>query len=661
MIRSIILPFVMALVFVDALSAQDSDCNHPTAISLPFSITNASTCNAGNNLTASPCSNALFLASQDFFFSYQSAGEECISLELSNVTEGTGIGIYYGCPDTASTCLAQVGGVPGVTDVSLNAVFLPWAGTYYLVVDNAVACTSFDLKVEKVDCPVVFPPSANCAQAISMNGCNAIVEDLHIAAGEGDPDFLQNGINNGCWEGSFPFNYTWFSFQAANAGQFAFTMYSLNAMNATDLDFQIWGPVSSEDSLCLLAAGTQPVRSSFAAGEEPTGLAAIHPVLNIPVTDFCENASGDDFVAPLDVLPGEWYLVLVNDWGGGLANGTVSIDFSGTDPGVLGEPLSPPLATRDTSICPGDSLLLWASGGAHYQWIADDELSCIYCQTPLAHPDSSQTYSVVISSLCRSDTLSTMVDIRTKPQVLVSPDTLVCGLEPVELMAIASSGGAFTWFPDSIAGNSFTPSPEIGTHSYTVIFIDDSGCFEEKDTVEVEWLGELPVNGLLFLPNDTLFPGNELVIKPDSIGGNLSYFWEEPVLSNSDSISVQPAAAGLFEVQLTVSDSFGCTKVLSSEFVVLPIQIDFPNVFTPNADAYNQVFGPVISGKGVEPVSLKIWNRWGQLVHSSDGANGWDGRLHGEPANADVYIYRMELRLPSGKHMVQTGEVTLLR
>ncbi len=658
-IRFILL--IVTIALGNSLYSQDSDCNNPTPIALPFGIQSASTCNTGNDLTTSPCSNSLFLATEDLFFAYQSDGQECISIALTNVMEGTGMGVYYGCPDTANTCLAQAGGVPGTSDVSIESVFLPWPGTYYLVVDNAIACTDFDLAVERLDCPVVFPPSANCGQAISMNGCSEIINDLRIAAGEGDPGFIQNGVNNGCWDGSFPLNYTWFSFRAASAGQFAFTLSAQNAQAATDLDFQIWGPVSTEDSLCIIAAGSQPVRSSFAAGEEPTGLAAIHPVLNIPVTDFCEDASGDDFVAPLEVQPGEWYLVLVNDWGGGLANGAVSIDFSATGNGVLGESMMEPSAIQDTLICPGDSVRLWASGGLYYQWISEDVLSCIYCPKAIAEPDSSQTFSVVITSLCRTDTLFATVGFYEEPLVSAGPDTLVCGLNPVALTASANSNGNFLWLPDSITGNSYSPVPQAGTNIFVATFQDDTGCFEVRDTVMVEWLGELPVQGIELVPDDTVYLGMELLIKPDTLPGGLEFNWNEPLISNEDSILFIPDSEGSYEVALTVADSNGCEKTINSVFVVLPIRIDIPNVFTPNSDEYNQTFGPVIAGDGVELLSLKIWNRWGELVHRSTGATGWDGRHSGEPAAADTYIYRMELKLPSGKIIVRTGAVTLLR
>ena len=661
MFKFLLLNISLVCIISLPLAGQDSNCNNPTPVTLPFSAQGASTCNAGNNLTSSPCSNTLFLANEDVFFSYQSKGQECLSISLTQVPEGTGIGIYYGCPDTASACLAQAGGLPGTTDVSLAAVFLPWEGTYYLVVDNAVGCTSFDLSVEQAECPVVFPPSANCEQAISMNGCTGLVNELHIAAGEGDPGFIQPATNGGCWNGSFPFNYTWFSFKAAKAGQFAFTLFTSNPADATDLDFQIWGPVSTQDSLCLVAATTQPVRSSFAAGEEPTGLAAVHPVLNIPVTDFCEDANGDDFVAPLQVLPGEWYLVLVNDWGGGLTNGTVSIDFSQSDEGVTGAPGEEPSITLDTLICPGDSLHLQAGGGLYYQWISEAELSCVYCPNPVVLPDTAQAFSVVIASLCRTDTLSTFIDFRTKPSVSVGPDSVVCGLEPVVLSGIADTDGMFLWLPDSVLGTTYVPGPAEGIHSFVALFQDAAGCFEVRDTTLIEWLGELPVHELRFFPNDTLYLGNELIIQPDTLVPGLMYQWEEPLLSDADSILLTTDVEGIFEAVLSYTDSTGCGEIVRANYWVLPIQIDFPNAFTPNADAYNPTFGPVISGVGVEPVSLKIWNRWGKLVHSSSGNNGWNGQQNGEAAASDIYIYRMELSLPSGKILVKTGAVTLLR
>lgn len=658
--NQLVIHFILFLL-ANRLLAQESNCNNPLTINLPFSIQGVSTCNAGNDITTSPCSNVLFLASEDVFFAYTSEGQECISVSLTQTTEGTGIGIYFGCPDTATLCLSQAGGIPGVTDLQISSVFLPWAGTYYLIVDNAVACTTFDLQVTNVDCPVIYPPSAMCEQAISLNGCAGVVPDIHIAAGEGDPSFIQSGLNDGCWDGTFPYNYTWFTFRAAASGQFAFTLFASDPLEATDLDFQIWGPAGSADSLCTLAANTQPVRSSFAAGKEPTGLAALHPVLNIPVTDTCEGAGGDDFLTPLQVHPGEWYLILVNDWGGGLASGAVSVDFSESDAQVLGEATQEPRTTQDTLICPGDSLVLWASGGLFYQWIANDDLSCIYCPQALASPSVPQTYSVVIHSLCSTDTLSTEVAFHPMPSVVSGPDTTLCGLKPVMLYALANVPGNFIWLPDSIAGSEYYPPQMLGTHHFVTFFEDEAGCYQVSDTVTVHWHTGIVAEELLYLPNDTVFVGANLVIKPDTVVPGLTYVWEDPFFSSSDSLLIVAEVEGDYEVGLTVMDTSGCSTQLKGHYVVLPIRIDVPNAFSPNSDEYNQTFGPVIHGEGITPVSLKIWNRWGQIVHSSTGTMSWDGNHNGQPAPADLYVYRMEFLLPKGQRVVKTGEVHLLR
>lgn len=494
-----------------------------------------------------------------------------------------------------------------------------------------------------------------------MNGCNQVVSDLQIGAGAGDPSFIQNGINNGCWSGSFPYNFTWFSFRAAADGDFAFTLFSTDPMSPTDLDFQIWGPVSTEDSLCLIAKQTQPIRSSFAAGEEPTGLAAIHPILNIPVTDFCEDASGDDFVAPLQVKAGEWYIILVNDWGGGLSNGSVSIDYSGSGSDVLGEPLEEFEVTPDTSICPGNSLQINAVGGQFYQWISTAPISCIYCQNPVVQPDSASSYSVVITSLCKSDTLTVKVDMVPEPEISTSPDTTICGLYPVELVGSSNTPGNFTWFPDSVSSNVFVPVPQLGLHNYEVVFQDVPGCYEMKDSVRIKWLETVPINGFQFLPSDTIFIGTELTISPDSINQNVSYHWGQPIISDSTTIQFTGEEEGTFQVELTATAANGCSLTLTSEIVVLPIRIDFPNAFTPNSDEYNPTFKPVVAGDGIEIASMKIWNRWGKLIYESANQNGWNGEEDGRPVPSDVYIYRVELRLPSGKALIKSGEVTLLR
>ncbi len=65
------------------------------------------------------------------------------------------------------------------------------------------------------------------------------------------------------------------------------------------------------------------------------------------------------------------------------------------------------------------------------------------------------------------------------------------------------------------------------------------------------------------------------------------------------------------------------------------------NVITPNGDGVNDIWR-VTSDCDIVKFGLNIYNRWGQLVHSSDNAKfGWDGTVSGVPATEGVYFYEL--------------------
>jgi len=420
-----------------------STCDNPTAIpSLPYASNDMTTCNAANAVSTSPCNNDNWLQGQDVIFTYTSPGDECIAVNLTGTNNGTGVAIFNGCPNTASQCIATAGGGAGQANPTINAAFLELPGTYYIVVDNANSCTPFNIEVTQVNCPVVLPSAANCDDAITLNGCGELPAIVSVAPGQGNANVIQDGVNDGCW-GFFTTNFTWFFFQAQEDGTFGFVMQATNPAEASDIDFQVWGPITNINQLCTYAYENQPIRSSYAAGADPTGLADIHPITNQPVTDVCETAIGDDFVSTIPVQTGEFYVVLINDWGGQITSGSISIDFGNTTPGVLDNFGTNFMVSQDTAICPGESAQLFASGGEVYQWFPADGLSCVYCPNPVATVTQSTVYKVAINSLCNVDTLDVLVGLL---QVDAGPDITVCLNETVQLVAGASFANvSYSW------------------------------------------------------------------------------------------------------------------------------------------------------------------------------------------------------------------------
>jgi gliding motility-associated-like protein len=89
-----------------------------------------------------------------------------------------------------------------------------------------------------------------------------------------------------------------------------------------------------------------------------------------------------------------------------------------------------------------------------------------------------------------------------------------------------------------------------------------------------------------------------------------------------------------------------------------------PNVFTPNDDGQNDLFGvQFIESANVQVRLLEVYDRWGQFIYSSgaDGNRGWDGQFKGDPCPSGVYIYRYQIALPDGRLQEGSGDITLLR
>jgi gliding motility-associated-like protein len=117
---------------------------------------------------------------------------------------------------------------------------------------------------------------------------------------------------------------------------------------------------------------------------------------------------------------------------------------------------------------------------------------------------------------------------------------------------------------------------------------------------------------------------------------------------------------------LTVKDAKGCT---ASDEVVLTIDPRVA-VFLPNAmggSGENAVWSPGF-GTAVRKVSLmRIYDRWGELLHEAynalpgDGSLNWDGRYKGKLVNPGVYIWHIEMELYDGTVFKKMGDLTVIR
>lgn len=425
-------------------SCQESSCegpsfSNPTMINaLPFTQNSLSTCNSGSTFAASPCPNTPFISGPDHVFAYNAPGGFCVSVNVTNAAPGTGILVLDGLPDLPTTnCIASS------KDGLLNSADLRSAGTYYIVVANALGCTDFGIEIKETECQL--SPALVDALCNPINNC---IDDQNLTFNIKIEDnfsdlILQPGLNNGCWvnTGTEP-DFFWFTVQASQDGDLAFTLESAGL--PSDLDFNVWGPFTEEQAcnepaqVVNYIRTNQPIRSSWFHEGTVTGLARIHPLSGITVRDNYDcggtpSGQGDGFVLPVNMTSGEIYVVLVNDWEEGVGAQGININWSNSDPGVL-SPVPTEIIQGDTAICEGESAqIIIHNGAGNLKWVGNTAgLSCLDCPNPIATPTETTTYTAQIDKACNTDTVSIEVAIF---ELNAGPDLEVCAGEDLQIVA----------------------------------------------------------------------------------------------------------------------------------------------------------------------------------------------------------------------------------
>ncbi len=140
------------------------------------------------------------------------------------------------------------------------------------------------------------------------------------------------------------------------------------------------------------------------------------------------------------------------------------------------------------SICQKSSVTLMATGGDNFRWYPATALSNPTVASPVATPDSTTTYTTIVSSSegC-SDTAYVTVVVRMIPEVSAGPDKELVEGEFIQLEGL-TTGDRFVWSPATSINplNSLTPlvSPHETTH-YILTALSNNNCGSVSDTTLV--------------------------------------------------------------------------------------------------------------------------------------------------------------------------------
>lgn len=316
------------------------------------------------------------------------------------------------------------------------------------------------------------------------------------------------------------------------------------------------------------------------------------------------------------------------------------------------------LGSDTFSICGSETVLLDAGNpGSTYEWSTGETSQTI-------EVGSEGVYTVEVTDACgvqASASVVVLVESSVNNASIEGPD-FVCDDAPVLLSVIAEGTNSYAWSTGDTTAQVSVLQP--GEYAVTVT----SGC-DGEEVVLVTELGasQFPEVEIFAGESETFCQGDTVILVSQSTNAD-SILWSTG--ASTDSIVIANDSNQV--VTLTAFNECGpATAELDLVFLncdSIECQIAMPNVFTPNNDGDNDTFGYVsdCDGLPLPNFSMKIFNRWGNMVYESDESDEpWDGQFSGSPQPVDVYFYYVEYSNPRGPRQdeVRTfqGNVTLLR
>ncbi|MBW8051788.1 MAG: T9SS type B sorting domain-containing protein [Cytophagales bacterium] len=213
-----------------------------------------------------------------------------------------------------------------------------------------------------------------------------------------------------------------------------------------------------------------------------------------------------------------------------------------------------PALGPNTAICFGDTTTLNASGGNFFSWYSSTTLSDTSIAAPLAYPDTTTTYTVIIGTVGGGcfDTLDVTLTVNLLPEADAQGDVKICFGDSIQLLGTgAGTGGAYNWSPCVFLDNCTIATPVAFPDSNTEFILtvtDSNGCIDSDSMV-------LTVNPVLTITVNpaSICEGDSAVL---TITGAQFYTWkicgDTNTISTDSTITVSPPDTAYYCV--TASD-----------------------------------------------------------------------------------------------------------
>jgi gliding motility-associated-like protein len=290
--------------------------------------------------------------------------------------------------------------------------------------------------------------------------------------------------------------------------------------------------------------------------------------------------------------------------------------------------LYPPPRSRlkDTFFCEGTSVVLDGST-YHIPTMSETNYSWNTGQTsPIITVSNPGEYIVTLKNR-----LCTIYDTALLNYYFVGlelgPDTFYCG--PVDrLLSPQLDYESYLWNNEVSTKTIRVNNPGL----YYISIITKEGCLA-SDSIRISQFP--PIDGGLGDDTTICLSSRFKLLASDSM---VEYLWN----TGANTREILVTDAGKYSVW--VKSINGCEERDTIQILedpnALPSELFMPNAFTPNDDLVNEVYpGNKYSDPGSDYL-FRIFNRWGEKIFESKNPNHqWDGKIKGNLAPQDVYVY----------------------
>mgnify|MGYP000126510116 FL=1 len=320
-------------------------------------------------------------------------------------------------------------------------------------------------------------------------------------------------------------------------------------------------------------------------------------------------------------------------------------------------------AASDTVNCPGDSVELSVvatafEGSYDGFWLADSA----YVPSRYFQIDGDTSFTYLLYDECGDTVLFTQeLYLKQYEPMVYERDTVrVCPGDSAYLSPVYFGGEnplTFYWL-DNLTQNNPRVILPWNDSTYVPFSVSDGCDILLLDSALAINMPK-PSAGFQYL-NDPYVPLR--VAFSEKAQNEVSWTWYlDSTIITGEEFEYDFARPGDFEVTQVVTSDFGC---IDSITLIVAVETDFylyiPTAFSPNNDGINDCFS--IKGVGFEGIDFQIFNRWGNVVYSSENdADCWDGTYKGKPLPLGAYSWRLIVDLPFDEISIKEGILNIIR